>query len=233
MFFKDEVRANEFDEWVGEIQTLKALDLGVGESILDIGCGIGQFTPLFLWKFKRVVGLDPSEEYLKVARETGGRVEYVQGLGEAFEGKFDTINMTNLLEHVNNPVLLLENCKRNLNPGGRIIAQVPNANSITRRLGVLMEIIDSIENISSTERDKYGHQRVYTLDSLVRDAEAASLKVVEKGGILYKPFPNEMLLKICKEKGKEWTKKFLKALVEFGKDRPEDCAQLYISCVLP
>ena len=31
MFFKDEVRANEFDEWVGEIQTLKALDLGVGE----------------------------------------------------------------------------------------------------------------------------------------------------------------------------------------------------------
>ena len=62
MHYLDEVRANEFDQWVGKLQTEKAIELGVGESILDIGCGVGQFTPLFLYRFKRVVGLDPSKK---------------------------------------------------------------------------------------------------------------------------------------------------------------------------
>lgn len=236
MNYLNEVRVNDFDQWVGRLQTLKALELGVGKSLLDIGCGVGQFTPMFLSKFERVVGLDPSEEYLKEARKAAKKsdynIEYVQGLGETFKlnEKFDTITMNMLLEHVDDPIILLKNCKRHLKKGGRILAQVPNANSITRRLGILMGIIDNINHISDKERNFYGHQRVYTIRTLEEDCKKAGLKVVEKGGLLFKPLPNKTLLKICKENGKEWTDKFMNALVEFGKDRPEDCADLYIAC---
>lgn len=225
------VRANQFDQWVGELQTLKSLQLGVGESLLDIGCGIGQFTPLFCRKFKQVVGLDPDERCLKVARLGNQKPTYVQGYGETFKftQKFDTINMTNLLEHVDNPVKLLKNCKKHLNKGGRIIAQVPNANSITRRLGVIMGVIDSIKNISDREINVYGHQRVYTIKSLVKDFEKAGLKPVVTGGLLYKPLPNEILGEICKKRGDKWRRSFMDTLVKFGEDKTEDCAQIYVS----
>lgn len=232
MKYLDKVRANEFDQWVGRLQTIKVMELSRGQSILDIGCGIGQFTPMFLGKFKRVVGLDPSEKYLRIARKANSKVEYIVGWGEKFKlnERFDTITMNMLLEHVDNPVALLKNCKKNLAKGGRILAQVPNANSVTRRLGVLMGVIDNINHISDKERNYYGHQRTYTLDTLTSDCKKSGLKVVEKGGFMFKPLPNEMLGKICRERGVVWTRKFMDALVKFGADRPEDCANLYVVC---
>lgn len=232
MKYLDKVRANEFDQWAGKLQTVKAMELGRGKSLLDIGCGVGQFTPMFLKKFKRVVGLDPSEEFLKEARKANTKVEYLVGWGEKFKlkEKFDTISMNMLLEHVDSPVELLKNCRRHLAKGGVILAQVPNSNSVARRLGVLMGIIDSIDHISDKERNYFGHQRTYTLTSLKKDVKKAGLKVIKIGGILYKPLPNEMLGKICQEKGNDWTEKFLSALLKFGEDRPEDCADLYVVC---
>jgi 2-polyprenyl-3-methyl-5-hydroxy-6-metoxy-1,4-benzoquinol methylase len=232
MNYWDRVRANNFDRLVGQIQTEKVMELGVGDSILDIGCGVGQYTPQFLYRFKRVVGLDPSKDYLKEARSVGWRIEYIEGWGETFklDEEFDTISMNNLLEHVDDPVALLINCKKHLAPKGRIIAQVPNSRSIARQLGVLMGIIDTTDNISEKERDFWGHQRVYTLDSLVADAKKAGLRIIDKGGMLYKPLSNELLWKLYLSEGKRWREKFLKALLEFGNDRPEECAQLFIVC---
>lgn len=232
MKYLDKVRVNEFDQWVGKLQSIKAMELGRGKSILDIGCGVGQFTPMFLNKFDRVVGLDPSKKFIQVARKANQNIEYIVGWGESFnlKEKFDTISMNMLLEHVDDTVALLKNCKKHLTKGGRILIQVPNANSATRRLGVLMGIIESINHISDKERNFYGHKRTYVLDTLVANCVKAGLKVVKKGGFLFKPLPNEILEKICKEKGKKWTIKFMDALVIFGEDRPEDCANLYVVC---
>jgi hypothetical protein len=60
------------------------------------------------------------------------------------------------------------------------------------------------------------------------DCLEAGLNVVGWGGILYKPLPNEMLWKAYVEKGE----KFIQALLEFGEDRPEDCACIYVYCGL-
>ena len=233
MSYLDKVRANLFDQWVGKIQTDKVIELGVGDWFLDIGCGVGQFTPMYLFKWKYVVGLDPNEEYLNIARKANNKVTYIQDYGETFETptRFDTITMNMLLEHVDDPIALLVNCRKHLSNKGRIIVQVPNSRSITRRLGVLMGLIDSTNNISEKEKEFYGHKRVYTMKTLIADCEKAGLRVIKKGGILYKPLPNEMLLKLCKEYGNEWKDKFLRALVKFGEDRPEECANLYL-CAL-
>lgn len=223
----EHTRANDFDRIVGKLQTENVIKLGVGNSILDIGCGVGEYTPMFLERFGRVVGLDPSREYLKEARKTKG-VTYILGYGETFKTKetFDTISMNNILEHVDNPIKLLVNCKKHLNYSGRIIIQVPNKNSITRRLGVLMGIIPSTDHISEKERDFYGHQRTYDLDSLIKDCETSGLDVIRVGGILYKPFPNDMLWDIYKIKGES----FVQALLKLGEDRPDECACIFCVC---
>ena len=228
-------RANNFDRRCGRLQLEKTIELSVGNSILDIGCGIGEFTRLIPDTFSRIVGLDPSVEFIKEAEKLSWRrsdtdIEWVVGWGETFElnEKFDTITMTNLLEHVDNPIELLTNCKKHLARGGRIIAQVPNAESITRRLGVLMGIIDGLDNITEKEKNFFGHKRVYFLPDLESDARVAGLKLVESGGLIYKPLPNEFLEELCQQNGEEWAAGFIKALAEFGKDRPRECAYLYI-----
>ena len=110
-------RANDFDRLVGKIQTEYAIKYGVGNSLLDIGCGVGEYTPLFLSRFKRVVGLDPSKEYLKEAKQNTQGISYLLGYGETFttNERFDTISMNNILEHVDDPIALLQNCKNTLN----------------------------------------------------------------------------------------------------------------------
>ena len=221
-------RANDFDRIVGRLQTENVINYGVGDSILDIGCGVGEYTPLFLYKFKRVVGLDPSATYLKEARQAKWRIEYIQGWGETFKlkEKFDTISMNNILEHVDNPQRLLKNCKKHLNPGGRIIVQVPNKESITRRLGVLMGTIDNLDNMTEKEINFYGHKRTYSLTTLRYECVDAGLSIYDYGGVLYKPLPNDDLWQIYKREGE----KFVKALVEFGKERKDECACVYCVC---
>jgi len=228
----DKVRANEFDIMVGKRQVQKCAELGLGDSLLDVGCGIGMFTPIYLTGFRRVVGLDSDKEHLEEALKQRNNVEYIEGWGETFEldEKFDTITMTNLLEHVDSPEVVLRNCKRHLKPGGRIIAQVPNSESVTRKIGVSMGLIDSTEDISEKERDFYGHKRIYTLRSLEKDVIDAGLRVVDSGGFFYKPLPNEMLYEICSGRGEEWTFNFMNALVTLGEERPQDCAALYVLC---
>lgn len=223
------IRANQFDYWVGIRQTQKSIELGVGESLLDIGCGDGSFTQMFLKKFKRVIGIDPDETLIKLARKNYGDTYFVS-YGEKYEApkKFDTINMTNLLEHTEDPVILLKKCKEMLNEGGRIIAQVPNSNSITRGLGVIMGVIPDIRNMTDKEKAFFGHQRTYILSELIEDVKEAGFGVIETGGVLYKPLPNALLEVLCNLSGEVWKDKFIDALVEFGKDRPEECAQIYI-----
>lgn len=225
----EKTRANDFDRRCGLIQTQKAIELGVGKSLLDIGCGVGEYTYLFLDRFPTVVGLDPDPELLEQAKRDHPEVEYVVGWGESFElgRKFDTISMNNLLEHVDNPVALLKNCKKHLADGGVILAQVPNSESVTRRLGVLMGVIPNLGHISEKEKSFYGHQRVYTLPGLLLDVVAAGLEVVSSGGLVYKPIPNDALEMLCREYGEEWATKFLDALIKFGEGRPDECGYLY------
>ena len=228
MSLREYTRANDFDRIVGRLQTSNVIKLGVGNSILDIGCGIGEYTQAFTDRFGTVVGLDPDHNCLEEAINTTEGVKYIQGFGETFKlkEKFDTISLNNILEHVDDPIKLLQNCKKHLKHGGKIIVQVPNAGSPARKLGVKMGIIPSLNHISPKERDFYGHQRVYYLSSLIGDCQEAGLSVVQTGGILYKPLPNGDLWNLYQEKGME----FVNALLDFGESRPQDCACIFAVC---
>ena len=111
-----------------------------------------------------------------------------------------------------------------------MIVFTPNANSVTRRLGVMMGLLKNIYHMTEREIVECGHKRVYTMDTLVAEIENAGLYVDSTYGVLYKPLPNDMLERLCLYNGDEWRKSFMDALIMFGDSHPDDCANLCVVC---
>ena len=44
--------------------------------LLDVGCGVGKFHAHIKKSFKKVIGVDPSEQSIKVARQLYPEIEY-------------------------------------------------------------------------------------------------------------------------------------------------------------
>ena len=121
-------RARRFNRWMGEaIQPL------VGERVLEIGAGIGNVTE---WLVPRdlYVASDVNPNYIGYLRNMSlGRpymkVEHIDVEDPAcfapWRGKFDTVVCLNVLEHVRDPNLSLENMAGSLEPNGRLLLYVP------------------------------------------------------------------------------------------------------------
>jgi 2-polyprenyl-3-methyl-5-hydroxy-6-metoxy-1,4-benzoquinol methylase len=112
-------------------------------------------------------------------------------LFEAFspESPFDCIVATNILEHVQDPVVVLQRAYDWLLPGGRVLVTVPNAESLHRRLAVELGIQSSIYDLSPRDH-LVGHLRVYDVNSLITDCQTAGFHVVEKRGFVLKILSN-------------------------------------------
>ena len=97
-------------------------------SILDIGCGWGQALIYFKQKGFQCYGFDPAPEAIEYAKKEGLTVQ-VAGLDKmnVFEKKFDVVILFNVLEHLQDPVRVVEEIKSSvLKPGGLLIIDVPN-----------------------------------------------------------------------------------------------------------
>ena len=65
------------------------------------------------------------------------------------------------------------------------------------------------------------HRRVYCLDELRADVEAAGLKVVTTGGVFMKPLSNSQMQD-------QWTDQMIEAFFELGKDFQQHAAELFV-----
>ncbi len=113
----------------GSVMYLKSYDRG---RILDVGCGNGLFLSWMKELGWEVVGVEPDEKAVKVAREEYG-LEVYQGTLESIkfpDNSFDVITMSHVIEHVPDPLTLLYECKRILKPGGKLIVITPNIKSL-------------------------------------------------------------------------------------------------------
>lgn len=99
------------------------------ERVLNIGVGDGSLESLLSLKGTEVWSLDPSEKAIQRMKASLGdraRVGYSQSMPFA-EGSFDTVVMTEVLEHLENDVRLatLSEIKRVLVASGRFVGTVP------------------------------------------------------------------------------------------------------------
>ena len=105
--------------------------------ILDVGCASGTFLGAILAHGWHGEGVEPSAVQFELAKEALGAKCRLQqcSLQEAkLEGKFDVVSLWDVLEHVADPVGFLQHCGQLLVPGGLIVLNVPDLDSLQARL---------------------------------------------------------------------------------------------------
>lgn len=108
--------------------------------LLDGGCGNGQWIEYLgkTWGFKQLVGVDFSEEMLRAAKtriENSLNVVWIIADLEdlsSLEGTFfDLIHLYGVVEHLDNPAIVISNCGELLNDQGILIVNVPMKRSLS------------------------------------------------------------------------------------------------------
>jgi len=99
-------------------------------SLLDIGCGTGNFLQVVKNDDWKVTGVEPDPAARKLAIETCGENIHEEAfLNQENINKYDIITMWHVLEHVHELDKRLQQLKKLLQPGGRLIVAVPNCAS--------------------------------------------------------------------------------------------------------
>ena len=99
-------------------------------ALLDIGCGTGTFLHTMQQTGWDVTGLEPDADARKNALDLYGiHAKQPDELFSLPEKSFDAITMWHVLEHVHTLQEYVEQIKKLLKPGGKIIVAVPNYTS--------------------------------------------------------------------------------------------------------
>lgn len=147
--------------------TVKKFESFLKGDILEIGCGIGNFTN-FLKKYGNVWAMDIVDSYIKQTSQIAGGGINV-GFGDIEKGKyffskqkFDTIVCLNVLEHIKDDKKALENMYGLLNKNGQLVLLVPV-------FDFLMGEIDR----------SIGHFRRYKKGVLTKNLEGIGFKIIK------------------------------------------------------
>jgi len=169
--------------------------------VLDVGfLGQGikendQRWPHFIIKkfAKDVYGID-----LEISPEYKQNPHYLEASAEnfSFPVKFDVIFAGDLIEHLSNPGLFLDCCKKHLKPNGKLILTTPN----TFNLFNLTEKLSKREPTVNPDHTFYFNSKTLT-------------KLLEKNGI--KKSEVNFLYTLGYEHKESWKKKLLNMLYSF------------------
>lgn len=101
-----------------------------GGEILDVGAGTGAFSGMMQKEGWKVTGLEPDETARANAKAINAiELEPAENLFSLTEGQYDAITLWHVLEHVHELHSYLEQFRRLLKKGGKLIIAVPNYTS--------------------------------------------------------------------------------------------------------
>lgn len=102
--------------------------------LLDIGCNEGRGLAIYTQNGFQAEGLELNETAAEVARARGFKVHTDPLERLAPEEHFDVVVLSNVIEHLSDPVASLRDVRRLLRPGGQVWISCPNGNSLWRRV---------------------------------------------------------------------------------------------------
>ncbi|MBK8870043.1 MAG: class I SAM-dependent methyltransferase [Elusimicrobia bacterium] len=107
-------------------QVLDYCELKSGARVLDFGCGPGDLLLVCRKRGFDSIGIDSSPRSLSLATERGLNVHLVSTTQLPFEhASFDAIILQSVLEHLSDPLSVLEKLTKYLKPGGVLVLSAP------------------------------------------------------------------------------------------------------------
>lgn len=191
-------------------------------NILELGPAEGIMTETLIEYSKTLTLVEGSSYFCEQLKEKYPEAIVINSLFEelSLSSKYDFIVLGHVLEHVDDPVLILKKIKDYLNPGGRIISIVPNSHSIHRQAAVIMGLLHKEDSMS--EKDIYhGHRRVYNMSVLKNHFLLAGLNIEKSGGFWLKPLSDRQI-------EESWTQEMIDAFFKLGEEYPSISAEIYI-----
>jgi len=170
--------------WAGYLR--REIDGHNVRAIIDLGCGVGRFSPLLQEVFgARVYGIDPSQRMLATAITTpeARLITWLRASAEALpiaEGRVDLVFLYLVYHHLRDPLTGLRECARVLSSSGHLLV-----------INATVEILDSLRWLpffpSARQIDS---ARLPSRTTLCAVAQAAGLTLIRQRTVSYPAAPN-------------------------------------------
>jgi 2-polyprenyl-3-methyl-5-hydroxy-6-metoxy-1,4-benzoquinol methylase len=199
-------------------------------SCLELGSFKGDFTKRLLPYFNDITCVEASDAAIEIAKKEYAQLNFVNALFEevTLPRKYDNIILTHVLEHLDNPVMVMKRINEEwLSENGRFFLVCPNANAPSRQIAVKMGLITHNSAITPAEKE-HGHRITYTLDTLERDARAAGLNVVHRSGIFFKALANFQWDRLLNTD--IISDAYLDGCFQLGQQYPDLCSSIFLMC---
>lgn len=172
-------------------QDLRLLSLGIGGQTVSATLR-EKIAPV---EYHIVEGsADIIEAYRQATRPPANTVLHHAYFEEAAlpAASFDAIEMGFVLEHVDDPALILQRFRGFLKPDGLLFTAVPNARSLHRLLGHAAGFMPDLYSLSSSDR-ALGHKRYFDADSFARLVDESGYAIDARHGLVLKPLTTGQL----------------------------------------
>jgi len=190
--------------------------------LLEMGPAEGVMTELIAAERPTLHLLEGSGVYCDGLRQRFPQAQVHHAMFEDFrpDAPYEAIVLGHVLEHVSDPVAVLQLVRGWLAPAGRIFAAVPNARSLHRQAAVIMGLLAQEDAMSELDH-RHGHQRVFNPESFRACFTQAGLEIEVFGGYWMKPVSNAQI-------DRDWTPAMLSAFMKLGERYPDTAAEIYV-----
>jgi 2-polyprenyl-6-hydroxyphenyl methylase/3-demethylubiquinone-9 3-methyltransferase len=172
--------------WIDERASL------ANKNVIDIGCGGGILSESMARLGAHVTGVDMSQGAINVADlhqiESGVQVEYLLRTAETIAndrpGNYDVVTCLEMLEHVPDPMSVIQACAALVKPGGDVFISTLNRNMKS----YLFAILGAEYILKLLPESTHDYAKFIKPSELSEWSRKAGLTLKEMTGILYNPF---------------------------------------------
>jgi hypothetical protein len=191
-------------------------------SILELGPAEGVMTDLLDKITQDLTIVEGAESFYLDLQLRFPKATVVHSLFENFSPnvKYDNIILGHVLEHVDDPVKIISLASNWLSDRGRILASVPNSQSLHRQAAVIMGLLSFEEELNESDLH-HGHRRVFNPKTFSEVFHKAGLKIDANGGYWLKPISNSQI-------EANWSQQMLNAFLQLGESYPDIAGEIYI-----
>ncbi|WP_434926118.1 bifunctional 2-polyprenyl-6-hydroxyphenol methylase/3-demethylubiquinol 3-O-methyltransferase UbiG [Shewanella sp. HL-SH2] len=162
-----------------------------GKKVLDIGCGGGILSESMAKIGAHVDGLDMGNEPLEVARlhalETGVTVNYIKCTAEEYrdthQAYYDVVTCMEMLEHVPDPLSVIQACCDMVKPDGYVFFSTINRNWMS----YLTAIVGAEYLLKMLPVGTHDHSKFIRPSELINLVDKTDLLCKDALGIAYNP----------------------------------------------